>query len=37
MYKKTVTRRNRFLSERVVNPWKELDETFKRKLSEFGY
>src|SRR6218665_2577189 len=39
-------RKNRFFSERVVNPWNDLDERtvtvdtvdkFKRQLSEFGY
>jgi len=44
--KQTGTRRNRFFNARMVNPWNELDEktvavdtveTFKRKLSEFGY
>src|SRR6218665_1134173 len=47
LYKKqTGTRRNRFFSARLVNPWNELDENtvtvdtvdkFRRKLSEFGY
>jgi len=47
LYKKqTGTRRNRFFSVRVVNPWNKLDEKtvaentvekFKKKLSEFGY
>ena len=47
LYKnRTGIRRNRFLSERVVNPWNDLDkktvtvdtvEKFKRQMSEFGY